>query len=89
MLQHVQTSGAYLMEQLEKLQTSAIREVRGQGLMIGIQLDQPVKEIINQAAQMGLLVLSAGPDVLRLLPPYVITHAQIDQAVEILAGLLP
>ena len=45
-------------------------------------------EVVNQAAERHLLILSAGPNVVRLLPPYIVTAAEINQAVEILEELL-
>ncbi len=62
-----------------------IREVRGHGLMIGIELDIPGKQIVLDAMDAGLLINCTHEKVLRMLPPYVITEAEIDKAVQILA----
>ncbi|EFM08996.1 acetylornithine and succinylornithine aminotransferase [Paenibacillus curdlanolyticus YK9] len=82
--------GEYLMEQLRaKLKHSDfVKDVRGLGLLIGIECAEPVGSIITEAQGKGLLVLSAGPNVLRLLPNLLVTKEEIDQAVAILAELL-
>jgi predicted acetylornithine/succinylornithine family transaminase len=61
-----------------------VRDVRNAGLLIGAEFANPVGPIISAAADAGLLVLSAGVNVLRLLPPLVVTDAQIDEALAIL-----
>jgi acetylornithine aminotransferase len=59
-----------------------VREVRGLGLMIGIECKTRVKEAIDRLAQEGVLVLTGGPSVIRLLPPLVITKQEIDVVLE-------
>ena len=56
--------------------------------MIGIQLNCEVKPIINKAIEKGILVLSAGECVIRLLPPLVISYEDIDKAIEIFKDIL-
>lgn len=82
--------GIYLMEQLrEKLAGSSFaQEVRGLGLLVGIQCAGPVADIVVEAQKRGLLVITAGPNVVRLLPNLLVTKEEIDQAVAILAALL-
>lgn len=82
--------GEYLMTQLrEKLAGSSFaQEVRGLGLLVGIQCAGPVADIVAAAQKKGLLVLSAGPNVVRLLPNLLVTKEEIDEAVAILAELL-
>jgi acetylornithine/LysW-gamma-L-lysine aminotransferase len=80
--------GAYLMEKLRKLDSPMVREVRGLGLMIGIETKQKVAPILQALQQRRLLALSAGLTVIRLLPPLVISYAQLDQAVAALAEVL-
>lgn len=82
--------GEYLMSQLRaKLaHNDYVKDVRGLGLLIGIECAEPVASVIAEAQQKGLLVLSAGPNVLRLLPNLLVSQEEIDQAVEILAELL-
>jgi len=66
----------------------AIIQVRGLGLMVGVEFDAPVKPIINACIEKGLLVVAAGECVIRLLPPLTVTAEEIGQAVSILAQVL-
>jgi acetylornithine aminotransferase len=61
-----------------------VEEVRGRGLMIGIALSSPAAPVIDKARENGLLILSAGPQVLRILPPLITSTEEIRQAAEIL-----
>lgn len=62
-----------------------VTEVRGQGLLVGIQCDQMVGAVQTRARELGLLVITAGKgDVVRIVPPLTITDGQIDAAVKIL-----
>ncbi|MFW6367078.1 MAG: aspartate aminotransferase family protein [bacterium] len=61
-----------------------IRELRGLGLMIGLQMNVPVKTVMAEARKQGLLVLTAGEDVLRLMPPLTLSPSEADTALEIL-----
>src|SRR5947208_2819909 len=58
-------------------------EVRGRGLLIGVELDRPVSPILDACRNAGLLVLSAGENVLRLVPPLIIEEDHCDRALEI------
>jgi len=82
--------GNYLMEQLSsKLSGNAfVKEVRGKGLIVGIECVEPIGAILTAAQHKGLLVISAGPNVIRLLPNLLVTKEEIDQAVAILFELL-
>ena len=64
-----------------------IKEVRGFGLMIGVELDLPGKQIVQDAMAEGLLINCTHETVLRFLPPYIITEQEIDRAVKLLAKL--
>lgn len=78
--------GRYLKENLELLQTRhrIVREVRGLGLMVGMELRFDVLNIILKCMDRGVLVLDAGRNVLRFLPPLVIEREQIDRVIETL-----
>ena len=67
---------------------SKVKSIRGKGMMIGIQVDGNPKELLHDAADAGLLVLTAGKDVVRLLPPLTITNYELDRGLEILAKVL-
>ena len=82
-LENCRIQGAYLMERLRGLKQkySCIKDVRGKGLMLGIVLDFPAVELLGPLRDKGLLALSAGETVLRLVPPLIITKEDCDQAV--------
>lgn len=83
-LEDVQKKGTYLLETLKKIVSPKIKEVRGRGLMIGIELQQgfSVEDIIKDLEKAGLLTLKAGKNVLRLLPPLTISMKEIDEGIE-------
>ena len=66
-----------------------VKEVRGSGLLVGVQLDVPAGPLVGQARDRGLLLLTAGAgDVIRLLPPLVVSEEEVDIAVAIIADLV-
>ena len=83
-----EVKGAYLMDRLREIESPNIREVRGMGLMIGIEMKQKVAPYIKILQENKILVLNAGMTVIRLLPPLVITDGQIDHLVEVLSEVL-
>ena len=80
--------GAYLMEKLKAIQSPNIREIRGLGLMVGIEMKQKVTGYIKTLQEKKVIALNAGLTVIRLLPPLVITYEQIDRLVDILTEVL-
>jgi len=86
LLPHIQQMGDYFRARLEDLRNryKFIQEVRGRGLMIGIELNMPGKQIVLDAIQEGLLMNCTHDTVLRLLPPYIITQKEIDRGIRIL-----
>lgn len=88
LLENAARMGDYLMGRLRaELGTHpGVKEVRGQGLMIGMELTRPCGVLIARAAEAGLLISVTADSVIRLLPPLIITQAEID---ELLARLLP
>jgi acetylornithine/LysW-gamma-L-lysine aminotransferase len=80
------TLGAYFKAKLEELQAKhkIVKEVRGLGLMLGMELRYDVRNIILKTMDKGVLILDAGRNVLRFLPPLVIEKEQIDKAVAVL-----
>ena len=88
---HVVEISACLEERLMDLaeRSPYIKEVRGMGLMRGLQLqDKPVGDVVKQALSKGLVVISAGSDVLRLVPPLIIEKEHVDQLYDILSEIL-
>lgn len=82
----VRERGAQLTAGLSKL--PSVRSVRGMGLLVGAELDRPVGPVVDACREEGLLVLSAGPEVLRLTPPLVVSAAEVDQALGTLERVL-
>lgn len=87
-LAHVEEVGNYLMERLEELNSPHIVEVRGRGLMVGLELDVDVSPMISKGYEHGLLLVNAGTNVIRLVPPLIIEKADVDNLVEKLTTLL-
>jgi acetylornithine/N-succinyldiaminopimelate aminotransferase len=67
---------------------SGVKEIRGRGLMIGIDIENEAWPVLERALSKGLLLLSAGPKTLRLLPPYTISNNENDQGLGILRDVL-
>lgn len=74
--------GAYFMERLEEINSPLIREVRGLGLMVGIELRIRAREVVVRLMERGILTLTASPNVLRMLPPLVVSREELDRVVE-------
>jgi acetylornithine/LysW-gamma-L-lysine aminotransferase len=70
--------GAYVFDSLRNIDSPVVREVRGLGLMVGIQLRRRVQPCLVALMERGVLALPAGRTVLRLLPPLVITREELD-----------
>ncbi len=89
-LENCRREGAYLMERLAEVgkKFPCVKCVRGRGLMIGVVLDQPAAPLLSLVLKRRLVALTAGENVLRLLPPLVITRADSDAAVERIADAL-
>ena len=89
-LQEVEQKSEFLISQLtEKLkENTAVKDIRGLGLIIGIELEVPVANVLGDLRESGLIVLNAGEKVIRLLPSLNITTEQLDEAVSILASKL-
>ncbi|OYT68241.1 MAG: aspartate aminotransferase family protein, partial [Armatimonadetes bacterium CP1_7O] len=82
--------GAYLQGRLRALQShgAPICEVRGRGLMVGVELTHPVARTVFQKALARRLILNAVSDtVLRIVPPLVITQSDVDESIEVLAAV--
>ena len=89
-LTDVRRKGAWLGERLARLaaQRPRVREVRGRGLLWGLELAEPAAPVVAAARERGLLVLTAGPEVIRLIPPLVITVEELERGVGILEEVL-
>lgn len=80
--------GAYLLDKLKQIESPNIREVRGMGLMVGIELKHKVAPYLKALQEKKIIALNAGMTVIRLLPPLVITYEQIDILVNALTEVL-
>lgn len=89
LLLHIHHAGGCFRQELAELSRhfSFIKEVRGYGLMIGMELDIPGKQIVLDGMAQGLLFNCTHETVLRFLPPYIITEPEIDRAVRIIKTL--
>lgn len=85
-VEHVQAIAPYLEKRLKELSEKydCITEHRGVGLMQGLVFDRPVGEIITKAVEKGLLLINAGPNIIRFVPPLIITKQHIDDMIAIL-----
>ncbi len=82
-LSSVGEKGRYITEKILKMELPNVVQVRGRGLMIGIQVTESPKDLCKKCLEAGLLTLTAGKDVLRLLPPLTISYEEIDQGLAI------
>ena len=89
LLPAIQRVGRYFKESLETLagKYSFVKEVRGRGLMLGVELDIPGKQLVLDAMAEGMLINCTHDTVLRFLPPYIVTEKEVDRAVRILREL--
>ena len=85
-LENVKETGAYLEAKLDMLveEYDCIMERRGAGLMQGLIFDRPVGEIITKAMKKGLILINAGSDILRFVPPLIITKEHVNEMISIL-----
>ena len=93
-LAEITRKGEKIMAAIWEWDLPAVREVRGRGLMIAVDIDRDAWPVLESAISRsgidspGLLMLSAGQQTLRLLPPYIISGSEINEGLEILRGLL-
>ena len=90
-LAEVRRKGDLLTEHLEGIRLrhpDRILEIRGRGLMRGVRLSTPIAPVVEAAQEAGLLLVGAGPDVIRLLPPLTVSDDEIGEAMDRLEGAL-
>ena len=89
-MEHVRETAPYLEKCLDELKDryDCIVERRGTGLMQGLVFDRPVGEIITNALEEGLILINAGPNIIRFVPPLVISKKNIDEMADILDGCI-
>jgi predicted acetylornithine/succinylornithine family transaminase len=84
----VRAKGEHLQEMLEEINSPHIVEVRGQGLLVGVELDIEAAPIVAEGYKRGLILVNAGPNVVRFVPPLVISDEELAQAVGVLGDIL-
>lgn len=87
-LAQVRETGEYLKDRLSEINSPVIKEVRGRGLMVGLELTVDVAPVIEAGYDHGLLMVSAGTNVIRFVPPLIATHQHVDRLVERLTTIL-
>jgi acetylornithine aminotransferase/acetylornithine/N-succinyldiaminopimelate aminotransferase len=80
--------GRELMDGLRGIASPVVKEVRGRGLLVGVELTRPAAPVVDACREAGLLVLSAGEKVVRLAPPLIVEPSQVQHAVGILGQAL-
>lgn len=85
-----QELGEYFKSSLEQMTSKydIVKEVRGKGLMIGIELTRSCGDVVNEAREQGVLINCTADNVIRLVPPLIITKKQLDEVVKVLDGAL-
>ncbi len=89
-IENVKETGAYLFDELEKIASERDDIVghRGLGFLQGLEFNHPVGDIINSALQKGLVLINAGSNIIRFVPPLVVTKADVDEMIGILKACL-
>lgn len=89
LLDHVRKVGSYFKQRLEELKDlPVVQEVRGEGLMLAVELKVPGKDIVKQLLADGFILNCTHETVLRMLPPFIITEKQIDKFIRALRPVL-
>jgi acetylornithine/N-succinyldiaminopimelate aminotransferase len=89
-LDNVNATGAYLYEKLDEIAAKHdyVKSHRGIGLIQGLECNGPVGEIINKAIEKGLLLINAGTNIIRFIPPLIATKEDVDNMIEILDSVM-
>ncbi len=87
-IDHSAEIGSYLVDRIRGLEHAKIRDVRGKGMMVGVELKMRATPVLRGLQENGVLALMAGSLVIRLLPPLILTREQADVAVDTLATVL-
>ncbi|WP_196605329.1 acetylornithine transaminase [Pectinatus haikarae] len=87
LMENVKKVGAYLTDQLKMLQSkypALIKEVRGRGLMIGMEITKPGRDIVDDCLKEGMIINCTAGNVLRFVPPLIITNRHVDELIPVL-----
>ena len=88
MMAHVQEMGTYFISQLKTITSPLVSDVRGQGLMIGLEMKDKRNEVLKALQIHNILAIPAGENVVRFLPPFIIQKKHIDEAIAVLNTIL-
>ena len=90
LIDHARKMGQYARDRLAKafLDCKNIKSIRGLGLFIGIELNQPAKPVVEQCMAAGILVNAAQQSIIRLAPPLVVNQNQLDVGLDVLETLI-
>jgi acetylornithine/LysW-gamma-L-lysine aminotransferase len=88
LIENARQLGNYLVEQIRAIESKKIRDIRGLGLMVGVELKEKAGPYVQMLMEKGVIALLAGATVIRLLPPLVITKEEIDSVVSALEEIL-
>lgn len=90
LLENAAIVGAYLMASLQRELGSlpGVKEIRGQGLMLGVELTKPCGALVGRAAEAGLLISVTADSVIRMVPPLILTTAEADEIIALLTPLV-
>jgi acetylornithine/N-succinyldiaminopimelate aminotransferase len=87
-LAEIARKGDKILDTIRSWKLPAVTAVRGKGLMAGVDITGDAHEVMEEALQRGFLILTAGKQTLRFLPPYIINDKEIDEGLAILKGIL-
>ena len=87
-MDNVNEVGEYFLSELKKLDKEIIADVRGKGLMVGLELTKPGAEYVDKLREAGFLINCTADKVLRFVPPLIITKSDIDEFVKALDDIL-
>ncbi len=88
LMKNAARQGDYFMKKLRRINPDRIREVRGRGLMIGIEMKEQCSETVNKLVSSGLLCVCTSDNVIRFLPPLMITRKDVDRALRIISNIV-
>ncbi len=82
LLAHVRERGRQLLDGLRQLELPHVVDIRGQGLMVGVEFDRDVSPLVQRALDYGLVLVNAGPNVMRMVPPLIISQEEVAEALQ-------
>lgn len=88
LIENAEKQGNYFLSKIKSLNSSNVKEIRGKGLMIGIQIEGNAKDIVKKCNEKGLLINSPDDNILRILPPLIINKKTIDESIKIVDKVL-